>query len=67
MTIDCYVTLGIERETVYRADELVRDLDRAGVDMAVAAPGDREIAIYNEIGIRTKREHFLTVSFKPVR
>lgn len=38
MLIDGYVTLGCERETVYSAEELVRDLDAAGVDMAVAAP-----------------------------
>ena len=50
MTIDGYVTLGRERETVYSADDLVRDLDRAGVDMAVAAPADREIAVFNRRG-----------------
>ncbi len=50
MKIDCYVTLGTERETVYRADELVRDLDSAGVDMALAAPADREITVFNRSG-----------------
>jgi len=50
MTIDCYVTLGKERETVYRADDLVRDLDRAKVDRAVIAPADREIAVLNRQG-----------------
>jgi len=50
MRIDCYVTLGKERETVYDADELVRDLDMAGVDMAVVAPSDREMAVFNRRG-----------------
>ena len=50
MNIDGYVTLGSERETVYSAEELVRDLDRAGVDCAVAAPADREIAVLNRQG-----------------
>ncbi len=50
MTIDCYVTLGKDRETRYRAEELVRDLDRAGVDKAVVAPDDRGQAVYNRRG-----------------
>lgn len=50
MKIDGYVTLGRERETVYRADDLVRDLDSAGVEYAVAAPGDRQIAVMNRRG-----------------
>ncbi len=50
MKIDCYVTLGKERDTVYRADDLVCDLERAGVDKAVVAPGDREIAVFNTTG-----------------
>ena len=50
MKIDGYVTLGKERETVYSAKELVHDLDEAGVDLAVAAPADREIAVLNRQG-----------------
>jgi len=50
MQIDAYVTLGDERETLYCAEDLVRDMDRAGVDMAVAAPGDRGIAVRNREG-----------------
>lgn len=50
MTIDCYITLGTERETVYSAEAAVRDMDTAGVDMAVAAPADREIAVLNQQG-----------------
>jgi len=50
MLIDACVTLGEERDTVYSADDLVRDLDAAGVDMAVAAPADRETAVHNRRG-----------------
>lgn len=50
VNIDGYVTLGTERETVYSADTLIRDLDRAGVDMAVIAPEDRYIAVLNRDG-----------------
>jgi len=50
MTIDCYVTLGEERETVYSAETLIRDLDKAGVEKAVIAPADREIAVLNKSG-----------------
>ena len=50
MKIDCYVTLGSERDTIYGTDKLIRDLDRAGVDMAVAVPADREIALNNRPG-----------------
>jgi len=50
MTIDCYVTIGKDRETRYRAEDVVRDLDRAGVDRAIVAPGDRSQAVYNRRG-----------------
>ncbi len=50
MQIDACVTLGTERETVYTAEALVRDMDLAGVDMAVASPEDREIAVANRVG-----------------
>jgi uncharacterized protein len=50
MIIDSYVTLGNERDTVYTAFDLVRDLDRAGVDMAVAAPQDSSVTVYNRRG-----------------
>ena len=50
MKIDCYVTLGKERDTVYKTEDIVRDLDRAGVDKAVIAPSDREIAVFNRQG-----------------
>lgn len=50
MKIDCYVTLGNERDTIYSAEDLVHDMDRAGVDMAVAAPPDSAIAVFNSRG-----------------
>lgn len=50
MNIDCYITLGQERETVYTVESLIRDLDRAGVDKAVIAPEDRFIAVFNRCG-----------------
>ena len=50
MRIDCCVTLGKERETVYSAEELVRDLDRAKVDIAVIFPADSETAVFNHRG-----------------
>ncbi len=50
MTIDCYVTLGKERETIYSADNLIRDLDKACVEKAIIAPADREIAVFNKAG-----------------
>ena len=61
MTIDGYVTLGSERDTIYAAGALVRDLDTAGVDMAVVAPSDRELVIYNRAGnerIRSESARF---------
>ncbi|MHB9028235.1 MAG: amidohydrolase family protein [Candidatus Latescibacterota bacterium] len=61
MLIDGYVTLGSERDTIYTADTLVRDLDKAGVDMAVIAPSDREIVVYNHPGnerIRSEASRF---------
>ena len=50
MKIDCYVTLSRERDTGLRTEDLIRELDCAEVDMAVAVPGEREMAVYNEAG-----------------
>ncbi len=50
MFIDCYVTLGDERETIYSAQDLIRDMDEAGVDKAVIAPDDRSCAVDNRRG-----------------
>lgn len=60
MTIDAYVTLGDERETIYSADDLLCDMDKASVDMAVAAPEDREIVVRNRSG----NERILSVARK---
>jgi predicted TIM-barrel fold metal-dependent hydrolase len=48
--IDGYTTLGTERETTLSAADLLRQMDAAGVDRAVIAPQDREIAIENHAG-----------------
>jgi uncharacterized protein len=48
--IDGYCTLGAERETRQSAEELLRRMDRAGVERAVIAPEDREIAVQNVRG-----------------
>ena len=50
MNIDCYITLGNERDTVYSAEDLVHDMDRASVDMAVASPPDSALAVFNRRG-----------------
>lgn len=50
MTIDGYVTLGNEREKRYGPGRLLRDMDKAGVDLAVIAPLDSEIAVFNRRG-----------------
>lgn len=52
MIIDAYTTPGDERETVLPADELLRQMDAAGIDRAVIAPQDREIAFDNAAGNR---------------
>jgi uncharacterized protein len=48
--LDAYTTLGTERETRLTAEELLRQMDRAGIDRAVVAPEDREIAFQNASG-----------------
>ncbi len=50
MTIDACVTLGDERETVLSAAELVRQMDRAGVEQALIQPQDRELVADNRAG-----------------
>ena len=50
MIIDCYCTLGDERETVQSADLLLKRIRAAGVSRAVVAPQDREIAVLNRNG-----------------
>ena len=48
--IDGYCTLGAERETQITAEELIRQMNRAGINRAVIAPEDREIAVNNVWG-----------------
>jgi len=48
--IDAYCTLGNERETDRVVGELLAEMDEAGIDRAVIAPQDREIAILNHQG-----------------
>lgn len=50
MILDAYCTLGTERETRLTAEELLRQMDRAGIARAVVAPDDREIAFDNRSG-----------------
>jgi predicted TIM-barrel fold metal-dependent hydrolase len=50
--IDGYTTPGTERETLLSADDLLRQMDAAGVERAVIAPEDREIAVANAAGNR---------------
>lgn len=48
--IDGYTTPGTERETKLSPENLLREMDRAGIERAVIAPQDREIAIRNREG-----------------
>lgn len=50
MTIDGYTTPGTERETSLEASVLLSSLDAAGIDRAVIAPEDRELAFRNAEG-----------------
>jgi len=43
--IDAYTTPGSERDTKLSAARLLRQMDKAGIDMAVIAPQDRELAV----------------------
>lgn len=50
MIFDAYCTPGTERETTLPVDELLREMDQAGVGRAVIAPEDRELAVANAAG-----------------
>lgn len=43
--IDAYTTPGTERDTQLSASRLIRMMDKAGIDQAVIAPQDRELAV----------------------
>jgi predicted TIM-barrel fold metal-dependent hydrolase len=50
MIIDGYCTCGVERETLLAPADLLEQMSRAGVDRAVIAPDDRELALDNAAG-----------------
>ena len=50
MIIDGYTTPGTQRETVLSATDLLQQMDNVGVERAVIAPEDREIAVDHESG-----------------
>lgn len=52
MIVDGYCTPGTERDTRLSVTSLLETMDRAGIDRAVIAPEDREIAIENLDGNR---------------
>jgi predicted TIM-barrel fold metal-dependent hydrolase len=50
MTIDAYCTLGMDREYDLVAERLLPEMEKAGVDRAVVAPVDRNLAVHNQAG-----------------
>ena len=48
--IDAYCTLGTRRETRLGRDDLLRQMDAAGIARAVIAPEDHELAVHNARG-----------------
>jgi predicted TIM-barrel fold metal-dependent hydrolase len=54
--IDGYTTPGRERDTQMTLDDLLRQMDRAGIARAVVAPEDREIVTANQRGNARIRE-----------
>ena len=54
--IDAYCTLGTQRDTVLSAEQLLAQMDQAGIDRCVIAPEDREIVIDNSGGNRRIRD-----------
>ena len=56
MTIDCCVTLGQERETDLSADDLLRQMDTAGVDQAVIQPEDLRRELIMRLRYASKKD-----------
>jgi len=52
MIIDACVTLGGERETILSVDDLLRQMDEAGVERALIQSQDRALVVDNEDGNR---------------
>ena len=50
MTIDCYCSVGVDREYDLTAEALVQSMDAAEVERAVIAPVDRCLAVHNRDG-----------------
>lgn len=50
MIFDAYCTPGTERETVLPVDRLLHEMDEAGIERAIIAPQDRELAVANVSG-----------------
>jgi predicted TIM-barrel fold metal-dependent hydrolase len=50
MKIDCYCTIGIDREYDLTPDQLLTDMDFLQIDKAVIAPVDRCMSVYNKRG-----------------
>lgn len=50
MILDGYCTLGTDRETRLSPDQLLTQMTNCGVDQAVIAPDDRELALFNAAG-----------------
>jgi uncharacterized protein len=50
MIIDAYTVVGVDREYGQTAHELIENMDQTGVQMAVIAPPDRQLAVYNQEG-----------------
>jgi predicted TIM-barrel fold metal-dependent hydrolase len=53
MIIDAHVRIGAQRDTALDPDELIMTMDRAGVDHAIVAPSESQIAFDNRIGNET--------------
>ena len=49
-SIDAYCTLGVDREYKLTDTQLLAAMDQAGVEMAIIAPPDRFLAVYNRQG-----------------
>ncbi len=61
MIIDAYTVVGVDREYGQTAIELVDNMDKAGVQVALIAPPDRQLAVFNQEGndemLRLSRLH----------
>lgn len=56
MIIDAHVRIGAQRDTELDPAELIMIMDRAGVDQAIIAPSESQIAFDNRLGNETVAE-----------